>query len=240
MLRARLGLMEVDFLVDTGANASILPYDCVTRCGLTHHLDQSLRARLLNTVAEYQPTIRGRLRAQLHCSNGVVLEPFWVVLDPGIPILGMDVFTGYNCALSINSTHPKMFIQRPLRQNAARLANPVNVNCLIQSDLQQAGQTEWATLDTGSSCCFVSHTVAQQTRLTIIPLSSQTSSRIHTITGTAQMVGYAFAYLTFLGKVIHVRLCVKEHQDEAIIGLDALLALRLNMNFCVEEEEEET
>lgn len=60
--RCRVGRLDIDFLVDSGANASILPYEMVEDCGLLPEIDKSFRARLLNPVAEFHPTVHGRLR----------------------------------------------------------------------------------------------------------------------------------------------------------------------------------
>lgn len=63
--------IKADFLVDTGANASLLPYDIAKDAGLLEQLEPLPGVCLHNVVSQYSPTIHGRVREPLQCQFGL-------------------------------------------------------------------------------------------------------------------------------------------------------------------------
>lgn len=163
----------------------------------------------------------------MECEGGVVLKPYLVVLSPAIPILGMDVLSGHKCAVTFSRQRPGMQILRPLIRGPVTLIRPLFVECTIKGPRDKFRVN--AMIDSGASCCFMSQDMAREHNLKVENMT--TTRRCHTITGTTDVVGYSTVEMKFLGHSTSVRLCVKENQDEVIIGLDVLLDLELKLKF---------
>lgn len=222
LLAARVGGAEVAFLVDSGANVSVLPYHIARDAGLLARLSP-LEARLKNPVAEYSPTIHGVLREPLQCTGGLTLRPLLVVMSPAIPILGMDALTAHRCVLTCSRIRPFLHLREPLLlAPAPLLPHGTNVACTIK------GQPTLALLDTGSTCCFMSRRMAGALRLAVRRVKAVTA----TITGTVPIVGQtSAATVTFLGLSATTRFCLSDVDERVVLGLDVLLDANARLQF---------
>lgn len=215
----------VTFLVDSGANVSVLPHHIARDAGLLGRL-QPLNARLSNPVAQYSPIIHGVLREPLECSNGVQLRPMLVVMSPAIPILGLEALSSHRCILTCSRDRPSLRL-RELRPAipASFLTSATHVTCTIM------GQQTSALLDTGSTCCFMSCRLAQELQLKVSKVNSVGAS---TITGTLPILGYTSeAQVTFLGLNVTTSFCVSDVEEKVVIGLNVLLDANIRLNFDV-------
>ena len=223
LLQVRLVNTKVSFLVDSGANVSVLPHDVAKEAGLLGRVEP-FNACLSNPVAEYTPTIHGVLREPLHCSHGVVLRPMLVVMSPAIPILGLETLTFYRGVLTCCRARPSLKLRQLHPPTPLPFLNRATyVSCTIM------GQKMSALLDTGSTCCFMSYRQAKELRLKIRRVKSLGAS---TITGTLPITGCTSgAHITFLGMSVTTSFHVNDVEEKVVIGLNVLLDIKMSLHF---------
>lgn len=223
LLAASVGGAEVNFLVDSGANVSVLPYHIARDAGLLGSLSP-LEACLKNSVAEYSPTIHGMLREPLQCAGGLTLRPLLVVMSPAIPILGMDALAAHRCVLTCSRLRPFLLLREPhLLAPAPLLPHGTHVSCTIK------GQPTLALLDTGSTCCFMSRRLARALRLAVRRVGAAAAA---TITGSVPIVGQtSAATVTFLGLSATTTFCLSDVDERVVIGLNVLLDANVRLQF---------
>lgn len=223
LLEVRVAGTKVTFLVDSGANVSVLPHNIVKDAGLLGRLDP-LKACLSNPVAQYSPTIYGVLREPLECSNGVQLKPMLVVMSPAIPILGLEALSSHRCVLTCSRVRPSLRLRELQPPTPAPLLTRATyVNCTIM------GQQTSALLDTGSTCCFMSCKQAEELRLKVWKVHSAGAS---TITGTLPILGYTNgAEITFLGISATTSFYINDIEEKVVIGLNVLLDVSVRLHF---------
>lgn len=223
LLKARVADVEVTFLVDSGANVSVLPYKVAKDAGLLTRLSP-LEAFLNNPVAEYSPTIHGVLHEPLHCAGGLKLRPLLVVMSPAIPIVGLETLIAHRCVLTCSRLRPSLRL-RELHPETPTIVLPrtIQITCTIM------GKPTLALLDTGATCCFISQRRARELCLEV---RRQQAGVAATITGTQTILGHTAATnITFLGFSATTSFCVNDTDDRVIIGLNVLLDARVSLEF---------
>ena len=223
LLKVKVAGLTVDFLVDSGANVSVLPYHIVKEAGLVERV-KPLKATLNNPVAEYSPTIYGVLKEPLVCFNGLKLRPMLVVMSPAIPILGVEALSSYKCVLTCRRDKPFLRL-RELQPSTpvSLLPTATYIPCTIM------GFNMTALLDTGSTCCFMSCKKAEELGLKVSLVHSTGAS---TITGTLPILGYTSkADITFLGISTGASFCVNDVEDKVVIGLNVLINANMLLKF---------
>lgn len=226
LLEARLAGVEVTFLVDSGANVSVLPYHVARDAGLLARL-RPLEACLKNPVAEYSPTIHGALWEPLHCAGDLTLRPLLVVMSPATPILGLDVLTAHRCVLTCSRLRPALSLREPHPPGPAPLLpRATHVHATVM------GRPMLALLDTGATCCFMSRRRARELQLAVRRVRAAAAA---TITGTLPILGHTGpATLTFLGLSATTSFCVNDVDERVVIGLNVLLDARVRLHFDAE------
>lgn len=210
----------VRFVLDSGAEASVLPIDFVRAIGMESQLVDRGRYVVTGTKTRFY----GQLHVDVVCEGDTHIQPFFVVGDKDAPcLLGMDVLR--ECILDLSSTsQPKLSLVSPSHWALRRTSCVVTV-CDI------AGQKVQCLLDTGATDCFITWHVVN--RLGLLTKRSKAASTCYTITGKEDLSYYVPQItLRFLNVAARTELWVCQSQKyELFIGLNVLMATRCTLDF---------
>ncbi|XP_064083829.1 uncharacterized protein LOC135199603 [Macrobrachium nipponense] len=220
----RLGGRTVYFLIDTGANVSVVSMDIVQACGLSSSVDTEESLVILGDDGQRTPQVLGVLKAFVYC-QGVELRPYFAVVDQNLQcILGMDVIRPYCSCLVLSPERPLMQLKTPTSALKSMMSPSLRVECVVN------GRMTEALVDTGANCSFISLDLVHELGLQFEESSLQ---GFQTIKGISPMFGIVRCVtVALLGQVFTLEMKVEHSKDKITVGLDALLGFTL----CFDED----
>jgi predicted aspartyl protease len=104
-MKAHINGHEIKFLVDTGAESSIIPHDFIEACGLSNIVDRECRGTLVGVGTT---EIVGRIHyLELVLPNGIFPCSFTISSNNNVPpILGIDMM--HNLGITIDFKRKKL------------------------------------------------------------------------------------------------------------------------------------
>ncbi|KAK8724942.1 hypothetical protein OTU49_010992 [Cherax quadricarinatus] len=164
--------IPVEFIIDSGANVSVLPIDFVKKARLLQQLRNKGKYVLSGSVPKSKTKIYGQISVKLQCKGNVNLEPCFIVMEEGTPfLLGMDILR--ECILDLSTPVPNLMVLMPSLW-ALEPTRHTTTTCEI------AGHTIQCLIDTGCTHCFITLKAATKLRLQYeIPKEDELCRTIH-------------------------------------------------------------
>ena len=216
-LEASLGTELVPFLIDTGANASMVPFGLVRSCGAVGNVEETNDMRLETPVGSYEPKILGRLKTVIVC-QGVELASEFFVLDRSPPLLGLDFMMSYKSTLHLDPFYP--FMEVELHRLSASPDSGLRDECKV------AERKLVALVDTGATACFINLETVMALGLHVEDLPDVS---FNTLAGASELFGYVpEVRILFRGQEFVVDLLVERSTDEITLGLNLLLGYTIS------------